>query len=639
MPNNLVTPNLGLVFPDPTDYTAPFDWHEFLNENFKRLDNMKMVGGMGIFNASQYIDNSTLRFRWEDIISEAEANGWLSQGIVVFFPPGRYMLADSDNTTANIELGQIKTTDSLTLIGTKGSVISSSGNGNFITDMISLSGIDNVVVSGLTLEGNASKSVDCANVGIRVFDGENILVTDCTFRNLKSGVMIQDNVSSRFCSHVWIKNNRIIDYFTQAIRCDRGKNIFIDSNYIEIGTALQKPTDTTGANAIEFQPGSHTEASTCFITNNIIIRPRRNGIQLLAGTATPSRIVVDNNTIDLAGYHVNNAVETNKATRGSGVYSTITSNIDITNNFIRDALSVGIFVQDSTAAKIVGNTVRMMDSRGVGYESLYGVDIRNCDNANISNNNIYNGYTTGVATPAWAGGSIKFRAIYIYGSDSIVCKNNIINNWFIEAVNCALAVIDDNVINSFDSAGNEYLITMINTTIADADKIVPDVYLGVGQMSLVASTASTNQASVIIENNKPLLSMNKYNSTASVYSLCSVETTIPKRKDGSGVVVRVPISSKEVAAFSPVIEIEYDAFVIDPTVARSVTGGAQTATASISATPVSFYPNNLRFDIPANKLPSDSSILRITLTRKDTEISACGIYGVHISDSLSEVNK
>lgn len=635
---NIITPNLGLVYPDPTDYTTPFDWVAYLNDNFDRLDNMKMVGGVGMFNAAQYLDATTLRLKWEDIITEATANGWLATGLYVFFPPGNYVLADATHTTSNITIPSTATVPpSVTLIGTKGSVIKTSTYGNTITDMISITGVDNVIISGLTFLGNADASATCDNVGIRVLEGDNVLITDCTFKNVKSGIMIHDNVSTRYCKHVWIKNNRIIDYFLQGIRCDLGQNVWIENNHIEIGTTLIYPSVTTGAHAIEFKPGVYTEESTCFIKGNTIIRPRRNGIQLLAGTSGASRTVVEGNTIDLAGYHASPSIETTKATRGSGIYSTIASTVQIVDNFIRDALADGIYAQDSTALKIVRNTIRLYDTRSTGYESLYGIEVRDCDNSNVSNNNIYNGYTTGVLSPAWAGGATKVRAIYLYSSDNVACKDNYITNWQLETNTCLLLTMDGNIIHNFAAASAEYLITHTNSTIEFGP--VADAYVSPNEFSLAASTASTNQASVVVDvNGHAMLQMSAYNSTNSVYSRGDITKFIPKRISNTGLVLKIPVRANA-AGFNATFDVISDVYSLEAAGTQAV-ATPYTTTASIAAPSSTYGPSIMTVTLPITTLPTAKSIIRITLLRKDTQATACAIYGMHIGmrDVLSGAN-
>lgn len=636
---SVITTNyLKLKYPNPADLTTPFDWEVFLNDNFDLIDEMKTLGGMAVFNASKYLDSTTARFKFEDIITEATSNGWILDGIMIYFPAGDYCLVDSTHLSTGMTFGDTTTlTAGVALIGAPGARIITSVAGSAITDIINVVGVDNVLISGLNIVGDADTNPGSTHVGIRITESENVHITNCTIENVKHGIMLNDATTSRVAKRVWIDNNRIEDYLGRAIYAYTSEDVTIESNYIAISTSLNHPTSATGANAIEFVPGAGGEVQTCRIVNNSIIRARRNAIQLThnsgAGVA-PIQIFVDNNTIDSPGLYANPLTETTKATRGSGIYSTVydsataTVTLSITNNFIRDPLADGIYVENASNAMITGNHIRMMDAKNtVTYASLHGIECVDTDYAIIRANRIYNGYIATVLSPVWA--SVQRDAIYLSSSDYVVLADNRIINWFIVAATCLDLVYMMNRVTGYASTVDDAIPSLSCSGCTFLNPMISEKYVAPNELMTTLPSGYTQSGTLVMDvtNGGSYFAFSPYlTSTTANQSRVTCAVEMPAKKANGALVVKVPVRSLG-AAFTANFDILVGSYSLTATGTQAF-ASPYTATTAVSAPSSTCGPSIASFSIPTSALPAENSIMMVTLLRKDTQTTNVATYGV-----------
>lgn len=637
------TTHLKLKYPSATDPLTPFDYIEFLNNNFDKIDSMKKLGNLGVYNAAEYIDATTGQFEWADILTDAATDGNLAKGLCVYFPAGVYPLAYSEVTNAHLTdymgIGVTETTPSLMLVGEKGAVIQTGTIGQDIVDMLKITDIDNVIIRGLTFTGNADNDSTCATTAIRIIDCDFVHIENCFINKVANGIMVDDDTASRDSSKIWIINNRIKDYFLKGINCDLVADVNISGNQIEVADSFGFPTTTAGASGIEYKPGDGNEVQTCRIENNNIILPRRNGIVLnnnASASVAPNVVFVVGNTIENAGNFSDPTSETTKATRGSGIYSTLVSNLIIARNTIVDPLSCGIQISAAAQLSIVDNLIYMMKYRTTGYESLHGIDIANCDDAVIRNNNIRSAYDTDVLEP-WTSSGYR-QAIYAYSSDDISIIGNTIDTWFMTVNTCLRCIIERNVIDKMANATSVQKITFTSSTIAK--QLVTNYLVSPSAMSLVIASGKTNQAAIVedADNNGIAVSMGRSTAT-DAYSEVKFNMAMPARISDQVYRLKVPIRSAGAAITGGAIVLSIGGFSLDGNTATQSYMSTFTVSVGSLAIPASTYaPSIFEIDIPATIMPTTKTELMLRLQRSDTQTVAMHVFGVIVAPEVTMLN-
>ena len=424
------TDTLKLIVPDAPGLNPDeaFDWEEFIRNNFLKIDGMKIVGNTLMVNAASYIDQTTGLFSVTDL--KTDMADYIADGLFIYLQPGLYLIADSDDPDAGLMFGAEDTPltyGSIHILAAKGAIISTQGpdgTGEQIVDILRIVNTDNVVITDLSILGKTATIAGDYSCGIKCENVKNLRIKGVDISNTGYGIVVEQSGVTE-SENVWITDCKIVDYNREGILLDQVINATVKDNYIARLGSLEWPGTSGEGNGITVVPGVSATPNTIKILDNTISMPRRNGVYIQHTALETGTIIVKNNTIEQPGNHqsaIPHTDEVTKATRGSGVFSLFTGQLDISHNTIVEPIAFGIYVIDAPKPLIDYNNITMAGGRDseLHGHSWHGISVIDCTKPRIFGN---------IVLGDWLAGHDEFeseyrRGIYVYDSASPIITGN-----------------------------------------------------------------------------------------------------------------------------------------------------------------------------------------------------------------------
>jgi hypothetical protein len=268
---------------------------------------------------------------------------------------------------------------------------------------------DNILISGLEVS-------DCQSAGIYNFGITNSRITDCYVHDTYADGIHVTNASS----DVTISGCTLVDTGDDSIAC---VDYLIHDAYVDGVTITGNTVRGSGARGI-----TNIGASNVTITGNVITTTVAQGILVSEdgsyGTRVPEHTVVSGNTVRAAGSQgievetdgtneafavVSNNIIIAPVSRGINIAAPC---VDVLNNRVVEAGSIGIHVADSDNSSVDGNHVIRAVNQAIVVTGAVGTHTKNISM------NLNSAYDCNTASTA---GVDSFFARYV---DGLTCVGN-----------------------------------------------------------------------------------------------------------------------------------------------------------------------------------------------------------------------
>ena len=363
------------------------------------------------------------------------------------------------------------------LFGTKDVIFKLKDTSN--VDLLDLIAVNDVVIEGITLDGNkANQTVDFNAVCVRSDGSENITLKDCLIKNSPL-----TGANMRSGSNIRILNNEFLDCGTEA-SVNSGDAIFLAFNEDDLveGNRIINPARI----GIVLKGGVGTESKGGRIVNNYVRSSGENAISAEDGV---EQFLISNNEIDTTG---TSAFSSTKSGIAAGELSV---SGEISHNTIQDAGSIGIELPNGVTNMSIHDNI-IIDPVTLGIQALASDARGGINSLSIKDNKIINPASDGIVISAALTNALRVanlnRDITIEGNQ--VIKGAAAGRDAIVASNMISFKIDNNFVKDPAAAG----IRVLNSKDGSVSNNVVD---GAGLRGIYIQGASTNCRQLTINGN------------------------------------------------------------------------------------------------------------------------------------------